>query len=86
MQPIIDILMSGNSETVDYQLKQMFKTLSPTDRHDYYRLEPALREALPDMDIATLENLENLRQAGLWYINENKARLDEIVDKLLENK
>ncbi len=86
LHPILDILMSGNAETVTYQLHQMYKTLEPQDRNDYYRVEPSLREALSDMDIATTLNLENLRQAGLWYVNENQAMLDEIVDKLLENK
>jgi patatin-like phospholipase/acyl hydrolase len=86
LEPIIDILMSGNSETVDYQLKQMYRTLDPADQDDYYRLEPSLREALPDMDLATIENLENLRQAGLWFVDKNKALLDEIVDKLHENE
>lgn len=86
LQPIIDILMSGNSETVDYQLMQMFRTLDPADQKDYYRLEPSLREAFPDMDLASLENLENLRQAGLWFIDKNRAALDEIVDKILANE
>lgn len=85
IQPIIDILMSGNAETVDYQLMQMYRTLEPADQKDYYRLEPALREALPDMDLASMENLENLRQAGLWFIDKNKSMLDEIVDKILEH-
>lgn len=85
LQPIIDILMSGNAETVDYQLMQMYRTLEPADQKDYYRLEPSLREALPDMDLATLENLENLKQAGLWFIDKNKAILDEIVGKILAN-
>jgi hypothetical protein len=85
LQPIIDILMSGNAETVDYQLMQMYKTLNVTDQQDYYRLEPSLREALPDMDVATPLNLENLRQAGLWFIDQNKPKLDEMIDKLLVN-
>lgn len=85
IQPVIDILMSGNSETVDYQLRQMYKTLSPSDTGDYYRLEPSLREALPEMDLASPINLENLRQAGLWFVNKNKQILDEIAVKLLMN-
>jgi patatin-like phospholipase/acyl hydrolase len=86
LDPIIDILMSGNSETVCYQLMQLYKTLEGKDRHDYYRIEPPLREALPEMDDASPKNLENLRQAGLWYIDKNKDMLDEIVEKLLEHK
>lgn len=86
LQPIIDILMSGNSETVDYQLSQMYKTLEAKDQNDYYRLEPSLREALPKMDLASLQNIDNLRQAGLWFIDKNKAVIDEIVGKILANE
>ncbi len=86
LQPIIDILMSGNAETVDYQLMEMYKTLDDADRNDYYRLEPALREALSDMDNASDENLENLRQAGLWFVDKNKEVLDEIAQKIIANK
>ncbi len=85
IQPVIDILMSGNSETVDYQLKQMYSTLSGPHKNDYYRLEPPLREALSEMDIAASINLENLRQAGLWFVNKNKKTLDEIVKKILDS-
>ena len=85
IQPVIDILMTGNSETVDYQLGQMYKTLSGPNKNNYYRLEPPLREALTEMDIASSINLENLRQAGLWFINKNKETLDEIAEKILDN-
>lgn len=84
--PIIDILMSANSETVHYQLVQVYKTLSGEDEKNYYRLEPSLREALSEMDLADENNLINLHQAGLWYIDKNKVMLDEIVDKILANK
>ncbi|MFT3679092.1 MAG: patatin-like phospholipase family protein [Ferruginibacter sp.] len=86
INPIIDILMSANAETVHYQVTQMYKTLSGGDEKNYYRLEPSLREAFSEMDYAGEDNLVNLHQAGLWYINKNKVLLDEIVDKLLDNK
>ncbi|MBO9618127.1 MAG: patatin-like phospholipase family protein [Niabella sp.] len=86
IEPIIDILMSGNAETVDYQLKQIYGTLSHKDSKDYYRLEPPLHEALSDMDNATSVNVEHLRQAGLLFIEKNQPMLDEIVTKVLENQ
>lgn len=86
IEPIIDILMSGNSETVDYQLHQIYGTLSEEDKQHYYRLEPDLSEAVPDMDKASKVNIENLRQAGLLFIDKNQELLDDIVQKLLENK
>jgi patatin-like phospholipase/acyl hydrolase len=86
LQPIIDILMSGNSETVDFQLKQMFLTLDPENQSNYYRLEPGLGEACSEMDIASAANIQNLHQAGLTFIHNNADLLDQIADKILANE
>lgn len=84
LEPVIDILMSGNSETVAYQLTQMFLTLDAQFQHNYFRLEPDLKEACSEMDIATPENINNLYQAGLTYVFENVELLETIADKILE--
>ena len=84
LEPIIDILMSANSETVDYQLTKMYQTLEPVDRKDYYRIEPSLHEARSEMDRASPDNLENLKQAGLYYIDKNENLLNEIAEKVIE--
>lgn len=80
---VIDIMMSGNSETVDYHLRKMFNTLAEEDEKDYYRLEPGLQDASSEMDDVTDRNLKNLHEAGLHYIAKNDALLEEIVDKLI---
>ncbi len=85
LSPIIDILMSGNAETVDYQLSQMYCTLSGKDSKDYHRLEPILKEASPKMDLATKSNIRHLQQAGYSYVEECESQLNEIVDKISEN-
>ncbi|MES2772558.1 MAG: patatin-like phospholipase family protein [Bacteroidota bacterium] len=82
---IIDVMMSGNSETVDYHLKKMFNTLSKKDEDDYHRLEPDLQDALSEMDDVTFDNLANLHKAGLHFVSRNDKVLDAIVDKLIEN-
>lgn len=84
--PIIDILMSANAETVDYQLNQMFQTLGQRNQKNYYRLNPSLKNASPEMDNVKEANIENLIQAGLLYIDENKEMLNHIVQKLIKNK
>jgi len=83
LEPIIDILMSGNSETVDYQLHQMFLSLDAADQHDYYRMELGLKEACSEMDIASPENIANLHQAGLTYISDHADLLNEIAQKIM---
>ena len=85
LEPVIDILMSGNSETVAYQLTQMYLTLEPENQKNYYRLEPGLKEACSEMDEATPENINNLYQAGLAFVHENINMLEEIAKKILDN-
>lgn len=85
LEPVIDILMSGNSETVAYQLTQMYLTLEPQFQHNYYRLEPGLKEGCSEMDIATKENINNLYQAGLTYVKDNIGQLEAIAKAVLEN-
>ena len=62
--PLIDILLSANAETVDYQLSQMFQTLGSRNQKNYYRINPSLKNASPSMDNVREENIENLIQAG----------------------
>jgi len=85
LEPIIDILMSGNSETVDYQLRQMYLTLDAQNKTDYFRLEPELGEACSEMDIASPENITNLHQAGLKFVHDNDELLRQIADRIVAN-
>lgn len=87
IKPLIDIMMSGNSETVDYQLRQIFDTLEGDDKKNYYRIEPKISNgASPEMDNAEKDNLKALHKAGQQSVKENQAILDEIVKKLVANQ
>ncbi|UBZ07289.1 patatin-like phospholipase family protein [Salegentibacter mishustinae] len=83
IKPLIDIMMSGNSETVDYQLKKIYETLQPADSLDYHRIQPELIHADSAMDNARKENILALHEDGLNTVTENKEELDLIVDKLI---
>lgn len=85
IKPLIDIMMSGNSETVDYQLKQIYKTLPEEDCKDYYRIQPRLIHATSAMDDARMENLRALHEDGLASVELYKEQLDQIVEKLIAN-
>ncbi|KQR95081.1 patatin [Chryseobacterium sp. Leaf180] len=86
INPIIDILLSSNAETVDYQLRQMYDTVCEKNQKNYYRLNPSLKNAAPAMDNVSAANINNLIQAGLSYIDDHKESLNEIVQKLIQNK
>ena len=83
VQPLIDIMMSGNSETVDYQLRKIYSTLSGKNSEDYYRLEPLLQNASSAMDKADLENLKALHEDGLLSVEKYQKELDDIAEKLV---
>jgi len=81
IQPVIDIMMSGNSETVDYQLKMLFDAADAAGQ--YYRIEPDLFSADSKMDNADPKNLRALKEAGLKSVSEHKETLDKVVDDLI---
>ena len=61
-KPAIDIMMSGVSETVDYQLVQIYDAVGKPDQ--YLRIQPTIRAGLSEMDNADRENLSELVEAG----------------------
>jgi len=80
--PLIEIMMSANSETVDYQLRKIFENTGNSG--DYIRLEPDLISADPSMDNATQENMQALKMDTGQFIAENDKLIDNLVDKLIE--
>ncbi len=84
ISPIIDILMSGSSEIVNYQLGKIFNQKEKGGI--YIRLEPTTYNASPEMDDGSPKNLNALHDAGNKFISDNFEFLDNIVDKLIANK
>ncbi|MFN8308777.1 MAG: patatin-like phospholipase family protein [Chitinophagales bacterium] len=84
VQPLVDMLMSGNSETVDYQLRRMYETLDAQDRQDYYRLEPAINLSCTEMDDVSQENIRNLLKDGQTFVERNEGLLEEIARKVVQ--
>jgi len=88
IKPVIEIMMSGNAQTVHYHLTQIFDTLSEADKQDYYRIEPEIVHADSEMDNGSVENLNRLKKDGENFVArpEEDRRLDEIVNKLIQYK
>ena len=74
--------MSGVAEAVDYQLEQIFDSVDEPDR--YVRIEPKLGNAKPEMDNATIKNLQDLKEAGEQCARENNEKLDRAANHLFE--
>jgi len=86
LKPLIDILMSGNSETVHYELHQLFGAVDPENSRYYFRLEPTVGTADSAMDLATAENMNALEEAAKTFVTDNENQLDKIVELLIANK
>ena len=85
IRPIIDIMMSGVSETVDYQLREIYKTIKARKDYPlpYLRIEPGLGKASPDMDDASSKNLIALRDAGQEAAKANDKLLVKFAKQLI---
>lgn len=83
ISPIIDIMMSAVSETVDYQLRKLYASIRKEDQ--YVRLMPNLYTADPEMDNTSPKNLEALRQAGLSNVMEFDDKLERVAEILIKD-
>ncbi|NOX86506.1 MAG: patatin [Chlorobi bacterium] len=82
--PIIDIMMSGVSQTVDYQLKQIYDAVGRPKQ--YLRISPDLGDADTKMDNASMKNLKALKQAGIDNAKKYDKELTDFAKILIANK
>jgi len=80
IKPLLDIMMSGVSETVDRQLSMIFDTIEHRDQ--YLRINAPLLNASPDMDDASEENLIALREDGTIIAEEFDSKMDDFIKYL----
>ncbi len=81
IRPLIDILMSGVSETVHFQLKQIFDSVGKSDF--YLRIDERLTQASENMDDVSSENLKALQQEGQSAAEKYDQELTAFVEKLV---
>jgi patatin-like phospholipase/acyl hydrolase len=84
IKPLIDIMMSGVAETVDYQIKQIYNAVEKPKQ--YLRIDPDLGLASREMDNASTENLRNLQEAGMDSARKMDKELTEFAKLLIANK
>jgi patatin-like phospholipase/acyl hydrolase len=80
IKPLIDIMMDGNSDTVDYQLQQI---IAADDDSEYYRLQAKLTKESSEMDNATKENIRKLKIIAQEVLADNLQMVDKICKRLV---
>ncbi|BAP55054.1 patatin [Thioploca ingrica] len=84
VRPLIYLMMNGNNETVDYQLKEIF---AAREGSTYYRLQIDLPHdpEIQELDNVSPKNIRNLEKlAEELILNENNT-LNEICNKLVSS-
>ena len=82
VKPLIDIMMSGVSDVVDYQLRQMFEAVGVSSQ--YIRINTELPiDVNPDMDDASPKNLQALKELGTYTAQTFDAQIDAFVELIV---
>jgi uncharacterized protein len=84
--PVLDIMMSGVSETVDFQLQQLFKSAGCSSQ--YLRLQLDFKDfpgVDSEMDNASQSNMSALERAGQTLAHNSDAQLTTFARMLLES-
>jgi uncharacterized protein len=84
VQPVINILMQGVSETVGFQMQQVLPDREDGQRH-YYRFQAPLIEGNDDMDDASRTNMRVLQLVAEGLIRDNNSEINQLCRDLIGN-
>jgi hypothetical protein len=80
-KPILNVVFDGVSDTVDHEMKILFRDSDDGDPR-YYRFQTELNVGSDDMDNATATNLLALKQKAQEVIDLNDTALDKLCQEL----
>lgn len=82
VRPLIYLMMNGNNETVDYQLREIF---SAREGSAYYRFQIDLPHDpdIQELDNVSPANIRNLEKLAEQLIHNENNKLNEICDQLV---
>ena len=72
--PLLSIMMDGQSDSVNHQLKLLPKV-------DYYRFNMNLINCSDELDNASKKNITSLRKIAEKIIEDNNDKIDELINK-----
>lgn len=81
MRPALDMMLSSVTETVGYQMRQLYA--GEGLERQYLRIPPEIPPALADIDNTTPNNLNTLQTVGQYVAEQYDKQLDEVVTLLL---
>lgn len=83
LKPLLSIMMSGVSEVVDYQLRQIYSSVKA--QNQYLRIDTHLPVTVnPAMDDATEENRNALKELGTETAQDSSNKINKFVELMLD--
>jgi len=80
--PVIDVMLSGASAVVDYEMKRLFEAGRRPE--NYKRINPVLQYSTEPGTNASKENITNLLKDANAYIAENEEFLDTLAREIID--
>lgn len=82
---LVDIMTSSSSESNDYFIRQLFKSVNHEE--NYIRIEPSnLSSISPGMDAASKPNIQKIVTLADKVISDNEAVLNKLAKELIEDR
>jgi patatin-like phospholipase/acyl hydrolase len=78
--PMFDILMDGSAQTVDYQLRRLYKSINQPQ--DYFRFLLHTDENIPKMDDCSSEAIHRFIDFGARLADREKLQLENLAKRL----
>jgi patatin-like phospholipase/acyl hydrolase len=76
---LLNVMMNGNNQAVDYQMKQVLRK-----NETYFRLQVPLHMGNDDMDDASYTNMSALKSLADVFLGEKPALFNNICKRLME--
>lgn len=80
--PILNILVQGVGSVTHYEMTKFYEYYNASD--NYIRIDPLIKIGSSNSQDASPQNMKNLHQDALNYIEENKEFLDNLVKRLIQ--
>lgn len=80
--PLINVMFDGQSDTVDYQLKEILQL--PGKRKGYFRFQTRLDSGNDDLDDPSDKNIHNLKIEAGEMLKERGSELEHVCEMLME--
>lgn len=79
--PMFDILMDGSEQTVDYQMRLLYKSINQPQ--DYIRMQLKTEESIPKMDDSSQEAIDAYLKFGYCLAQKEKSTIDSLAKLLV---